>query len=104
MASHHNSTDGTVITPFGPLKTPHGADIIQLRPRHSVGRGRELAPWEPRRNLPVANDRFEPEWDPLPWDDGITGALDRDARDYELIAIVGGLLVLLLGIVAWAFL
>jgi hypothetical protein len=48
---------------------------------------------------PIANDRYAPSaWDD---DDGITAALERDARGYGMIAMVGSALVLLLGIVAW---
>jgi hypothetical protein len=46
---------------------------------------------------PIANDRYAPSaWD----DEGITAALERDARGYEMIAMVGSALVLLLGIVS----
>jgi hypothetical protein len=102
-------------TPFGPiLDYPERVRFVRRSPAFTIitrdGRERSVRPIDPlmlhrimdrRVNLYerfAANDRYAPSaWD----DEGITAALERDARGYEMIAMVGSALVLLLGIVAW---
>jgi hypothetical protein len=101
------------ITPFGPVKTPAGATILQFprsrrfAPFVIVERRGELAPREPRRvdlfERLADNDRFEPEWEPGPWD-SLDNVLERDADGYAAIAVMIAGFTALLGIAAWVVL
>lgn len=101
------------VTPFGPVKTPTGATILQFprsrrfAPFVIVERRGELAPREPRRidlyDCITANDRFEPEWEPGPWD-SLDNVLERDADGYAAIAVMIAGFTALLGIAAWVVL
>lgn len=102
-----------ITTPFGPLRAPTGCTITHLRPRRAplttVERLSETCPPAGLRRdlIQPANDRFEREWEPLPWhddDEGLTDILDRDRRGIDALVYVLGAFVTLIGVLAWGLL